>query len=393
MPKFTLPNRNAPVLLALVSGLLFFIGFEMGGYQLVLRNVSSEFSMTPLGSGLLVAMQNAGFVLAPLLFGNLSDRIGKKYTMFGFMLTFIVGCALAAAASGTWVFIAGVFLIGVGYCMCECIGTAALADAFPEKSAKYINLSQSLLSFGAVVSPIFIQWCIGTFSWNWRAVFVICGIGYTVLLVPFCFTRFRKAAATAGMERHIPMYAFFKSALFALLFFLILLYVGLECGIGYFTESLFALKLSGDHLGAYAISTYWLCMALSRFVCSFSTLSSQKTLLIAFGASFLLFFILAISGLPYLSLVLCGLIGFAFGPIWSLLVDLAAKEFPQHTGSAIGLMSAGCGLGGMVFPSLMGFLSGRLDIRYAFAMLSITALAACFLAYVVYRKMKRNARG
>lgn len=393
MSKSILRNRSILVLLPVVSGLLFFIGFEMGGYQLVLRNVSNEFSMTPLGSGLLVAMQNVGLVLAPILFGKLSDRVGKKHTLFVFMLTFILGCALAAMASGTWIFIAGVFLIGIGYCMCECIGTAALADEFPEKSAKYINLSQSLLSFGAVISPILIQWCIESFSWNWRGVFFICGIGYAMLLLPFCFIQFGKSTSKAYMERHIPMYAFFKSAIFSLLFFSILLYVGLECGIGYFTESLFALKLSSDRLGAYAISAYWLCMALSRFVCSFSPISSQKTLLIGFGASFLLFSILAVSGLPYLSLVLCGLIGFAFGPIWSLLVDLAAKEFPQHTGSAIGLMSAGCGLGGMVFPSLMGFLSGRLDIRFAFAMLSVTALAACLLAYVVYRKMQRNARG
>lgn len=365
----------------------------MGGYQLVLRNVSNEFSMTPLGSGLLVAMQSAGFVLAPLLFGNLSDRVGKKRTLFGFMLTFILGCALAAVASGMWTFIAGVFLIGVGYCMCECIGTAALADAFPKKSAKYINLSQSLLSFGAVISPILIQWCIEAFSWNWRSVFFICGIGYAMLLLPFCFTRFGKSTSKVCMERNIPMYAFFKSAIFSLLFFSILLYVGLECGIGYFTESLFALKLSSNRLGAYAISTYWLCMAISRFVCSFSPIPSLKTLLICFGSSFLFFFILAVSGLPYLSLVLCGLIGFAFGPVWSLLVDLAAKEFPQHTGSAIGLMSAGCGLGGMVFPSLMGFLSGRLDIRFAFAMLSATALVAGLLAYIIYRKIKRNVRG
>ncbi|HWR23748.1 MAG TPA: MFS transporter [Feifaniaceae bacterium] len=385
-------NRNVPVLLPLVSGLLFFIGFEIGGYQLVLRNVSNEFSMTPLGSGLLVAMQNAGFVLAPLLFGTLSDRVGKKRTLFGFMLTFILGCALAAAAGGMWAFIAGVFLIGIGYCMCECIGTAALADAFPEKSAQYINLSQSLLSFGAVVSPILIQWGTEAFSWNWRTVFLICGIGYAMLLPPFFFARFENASG-ASIQKRMPMRAFFRSAAFSLLFFSVLLYVGLECGIGYFTESLFALKLSSDRLGAYAISAYWLCMAVSRFVCSFSPISPQKTLLIGFGASFVLFSVLAVSGSPYLSLVLCGLIGFAFGPIWSLLVDLAAKEFPQHTGGAIGLMSAGCGLGGMVFPSLMGFLSDRSDIRFAFIMLSATALAACILSYLIYHRMKRGARG
>jgi len=371
-----------------VSCLMFFTGFEMGGFQLVLRSVSNEFSMASLGSGLLVAAQSAGVIFMPLLLGNLSDRIGKKRILLASSLMFLLGCALAAAAGDAWVFICGVFCIGAGYSTFECTGSAALADEFPEKSAKYINLSQCMLSLGAVVSPVLMQWCISQFSWSWRAVFLICGVAYAVLLFPVYNIRFRKPVPQASPESRMPVHTFFGSTVFSLLFFSIVLYVGLETGIGYFAESLFALKLSSDRLGAYAISAYWICMALSRLVCALSSFSARKTLLISFGASCVLFAALAASGLPYLSLILCGMIGFAFGPAWSLLVDLAAKQFPQHTGGAIGLMSAGCGLGGVVFPSLMGFLSGQLDLRIAFAMLSVTALAAGILVYLLYRKIK-----
>lgn len=150
-------TRRVPALLPLVCALLFFVGFEMGGFQLVLRGVSTEFSMTATGAGLLVAAQNAGIMLMPPLFGSLSDRIGKKRVLLLFSLIFCLGCAFTGLSRGVLPFILGVFLIGSGYSVCECTGSAALADAYPEKSAKYINLSQCMLSAGAVVSPVLTQ--------------------------------------------------------------------------------------------------------------------------------------------------------------------------------------------------------------------------------------------
>ena len=46
---------------------------------------------------------------------------------------------------------------------------------------------------------------------------------------------------------------FFASRAFRLLFFSILLYVGLENGISYFAESLFSVRLSAGDLAAAAI--------------------------------------------------------------------------------------------------------------------------------------------
>lgn len=371
---------------------MFFIGFEMGGYQLVLRNISNDFSITATGAGLLAAVQSAGFVFAPLLFGGLSDRVGKKHTLIAFMLTFMSGCVLCAVSNSMWVFVAGISLIGIGFCMCECIATAALAELYPDKSAKYINLTQALLSFGAVTSPVLIQWCIKMLSWNWRSVFFICGIGVAFLFIPFCLTKFSNTKEARDNKR-INMFSFLKSSIYVLLLLSAMLYVGLENGIGYFVESLFTLSLSSENLGAYAISAYWLFMSISRFLCSFSPFSSKKTVFAGFLASFVLFCVLAVSGAPYLSLAICALIGFAFGPIWSLLVDIAAKEFPQHTGSVIGLVSSGCGLGGIIFTSLMGLLSDNFGIRTAFFLLPVIAIAACMLSYTAFKKIRNKAKG
>lgn len=50
------------------------------------------------------------------------------------------------------------------------------------------------------------------------------------------------------------------------------------------------------------------------------------------------------------------------------------------------LMSTGCGIGGALFPTLMGYMVDSYDFSIAFVMLSITALAAGILCFIVQRK-------
>ncbi len=394
------PKPIWPALLPVISCMMFFIGFEIGGFQLVLRSVSSQFSMAATGSGLLVAAQNIGVVMMPLLFGSLSDRIGKRRVLLIFAALFMAGCAAAALAGSATAFVMGVFLIGAGYSVCECTASAALSDAYPEKSAQYINLSQCMFSLGAVASPILIRYGMSGFDWSWRSVFVICAGAYVLLMFPLLRVRFsappagtspvEAPPAGAAPKARVSLFAFFRNDIFLLLFLSILLYIGLESGVGYFIETLFTLKLGQEALGAYAISAFWAMTALSRLVFGLMRLSPKRALLVSFGASAALIVLLAVLRLPLLSLIVCGLIGFVFGPVWPLLIDLAAKQFPHNSGGAIGLMSAGCGLGGIAFPAVIGFLADHTDLRLSFLLLSLTALAAGSLCLVMTTREKRR---
>ncbi len=368
--------------------MLLFVGFEVGGFQLALRAVSEEFAVSASGAGLLAAAQSLGIALMPLFFGALSDRIGKKRVLCVFAVVFVLGCALAVLTRGVWGFVLGVFLLGVGSSVCEVAATAALADGYPESSARYINFTQCLFSFGAVISPVLMRRGMDLLGWNWRMNFVISGAAFLcllplLLLVPF-------GGAPTGAAREKTTYrAILGAPAFRLLFCSILLYVGLESGVGFFTESLFALGLGRVDLGAYAISCYWAAMALSRLLYGLLPLKPERTLLAGFGVSAALFVLLALSRVPWLSLAVCALIGFAFGPLWGLLVDLAAKRFPERTGSAVGLMSTGCGLGGVVFPALMGLLANRAGFGLPFLMLTAGALMAGALCYRVFHRRDR----
>ncbi|MCE5188067.1 MAG: MFS transporter [Eubacteriales bacterium] len=386
MSKFSSSSVRAPALLPVFSALMFFVGFEMGGFQLALRSISGELSVGTVGGGLLVAVQYASVILMPFLFGRLSDRAGKRTVTRVFSLVFLAGCLLAALSRGVFAFAAGVFCVGAGYSVCESAGSAALADASPEHGARWVNLSQGALSIGAVCSPILTQFGTTAFGWSWRAVFWICAAGALAALAPLLLIRFPAPVVAAGAQSQKPARAFFADPAFTLFFCAILLYVGLESGFGYFTESFFALKLNAASFGAYAISAYWASMAVSRFFFGFLPLKPERTLELCLPAAAVLFGTLALLRASIPALAVSALIGFSFGPVWSCLMNLAAQRHPGNSGGAMGLMSAGCGLGGAVFPALMGLISDRLDLRAAFFLLALSALTGGALSFLAARK-------
>ena len=385
--------RRAPAFLPAFCALMFFVGFEMGGFQFALRGISAEFSIDSIGSGLLVAAQYASVILMPLLFGNLADRIGKRIVILSFSVVLLLGCLLASLAGGVFVFAAGVFLIGAGYSVCETAGSAALADASPEDGARFVNLSQGALSLGAVVSPILTQLFAKALGSGWRLMFLLCMAGTLVSALFLFFLPISATQRTIVETSTVSPAVYFKDLPFMLFFASILLYVGLENGFGYFTESLFTLELGAISLGAYAISAYWASMALSRLLFGLLPIKPERALVVCLGVSGALFLALWLLKLPVPALIVCALIGFAFGPVWSSLMNLAAARCPGSSGGAMGLMSAGCGLGGALFPALMGVISARLNLRAAFLLLAIAAAIAALLSLLAARRTKIEPKG
>lgn len=370
-----------PVLLA--ASLMFFIGFEMGGFQLVLSDISKEFDTTKTGMGFLAAAQYVSVIVMPFFFGRVADNKGKKPVLIGFIIIFILGCFIAALSGSVWIFIIGAFMIGAGYSVCECVSSALMTDLYPEKNIRYINICQCMLSAGAVISPIIINWGIKNFMANWRMLFFICAAAYLFLLLLLTQTKIPTSVNQNKAAGVFEIGKFMRSSVFVILFVSILLYVGLENGIGYFTATLFDIRFPQAGLGAYAISAYWIGMAVSRLVSGTRKQSHYRVLIVCFMLACALFAVLAFSGEAYLSFAVCALTGAAFGPIWSTLVGLAAKQFPQNTGESVGLMSSGCGVGGAVYPVLMGLMADCFNINIAFLFLAATALAGGVLCAVL----------
>ena len=139
--------------LALLCTVLFFYGFYLGGVQLVISEVSREYGQNAAGMGGLVAAQHVAAVVLPVVLGALADRIGKKPVLCIFAAVFAAGCFLAGLSKNLGVYVIGAVCVGAGYSVCESVSSAVLSELDAEKGARYINLTQALLSLGADFDP------------------------------------------------------------------------------------------------------------------------------------------------------------------------------------------------------------------------------------------------
>lgn len=379
-------NKKMSQLVFPACALMFFYGFFLSGMQLVITDIAAEFGVGTAGMGMLVSAQYAAAVIAPIAAGVLADRLGKKLPLIVASAVFGIGCALIGIAPALGIYIIGACLTGVGYSVCESLSSAALSDLGEAEGMRYINLSQGLLSVGAVISPILLRGMILHLGAQWRTLFFLCAAAFLILAVLLAGIKFPTAPQTQSAASSNGR--FFATALFLSLFISIVLYVGLENGFGYFVGTLFESHANWTTgLSAYAISAYWLGMALSRMLCSLRSYHPSKMLCTCFIIIAILFVLLPTLNSSALAILLCGLVGVAYGPVWSTLVATAATRFPEQSAAAIGVMSTGCGLGGVIYPTIMGLMAEHITLHSAFGMLAVTATAGALLCF----NMLKNA--
>ena len=365
-------------LIAVCCGLMFMYGCFMGAIQAVIESVAVSLGMDTAGMGSLVAVMHLPTIFLPVLMGAVADRIGRKPVIAGACAVFAVGLIVCGSSTTAGIYILGALGIGAGYSVCESGGCAAMSDIGPEAALKGINLSQALLCLGAVITPAAIQMA----NLSWRTVLYLCAAGFVVMLPLVLLVRFPKIAHAAPKQGDAGGFrALFASRAFVLLLVSILLYVGMESGFGYFIESMISRKYASTVLPC--VSLYWLGMMLSRFLFSSFHYRSRPVLVGCFWADVLILGGIVVSSNQYLSLALCFLNGFAFGPIWSTLMAEATVRHPAHAGAVSGLMSTGCGAGGIVFPLLTGLAAQHFSLAASFMMLAVLAAAGGALCAIL----------
>lgn len=369
----------------------FFLGFETGGFQLVVSKAATEFSLGGFEMGWMIAAQYIAIIAMPLLLGGFADRVGKKRVLVAFLIVFVLGCAVAAASPSSVVFILGIFVVGCGYSICESTSSAALADQYGDRSHKQLNLVQCCFSLGAVCGPLLTDWVMTRFHMGWRIVFVLAGTAYLLLLPLLICTKISRTVAPVNSEKgadspRAPR--LLTSPLFLCLLASIVIYVGLENGVAFFLDSFFTREMSAQTISALSISLFWLSTAGSRLAIGIFSFS-KRILVICFGASAGLLALLAVVRLPFPAIVICCLLGMLFGPVWPTLISLASREYPEHSGRATNTMVAGCGVGGALSPVLLGGIMDAGGMNWVFASLALIAAAGCaiFISYL-YIKSK-----
>lgn len=384
--------KRRTIIFIYICLLIGILGMEAGGLQYNLLLIGEELGLSTTQMGNLVSAKYLAFITVPLALGGFADKYGKKIILVLFGLCFSLGAFDIIMSSGFLLVLAGVFLMGAGYAMCESVGTAALADMYGEEASRYINWSQSCFSIGALLSPVMGQFMGDVMGLNWRVFYHILMYSYVLLALwatRMTFPKPPKAEVDSVQQTTVAnrMDVSTKKKVIYLAVAMTL-YAGMESGIAYFIGTHMTHVLGTESYNSLGLSLFWLLMIPSRYLVGIVKRSPRKMLILSYigSAAFILMVVLMTSR----NALLLGyaFMGFCFAPIWPLIMGEAGNLDPANSSRIAGTMTACCGLGGMVSPTVFGVLTDNLSLTASLLFVFVITLAGFAMSFIYNKSMK-----
>ncbi|PAA98313.1 purine nucleoside transporter PunC [Serratia fonticola] len=332
----------------------------------------------------------AGFAFAQLLWGPLSDRIGRKPVLLIGLALFAVGCLGMLWVENVAQLWSMRFIQAIGVCSAAVTWQAIVVDRYRDGKANRVFASiMPLVALSPALAPLLGAWLLN--HMGWRAIFAVL-LGITaLLLIPTLLLKDRsRLVPSADKKPSLGFMQILKSPVFSGN-----VMVFAACSAGFFawlTGSPFILGDMGyspNDIGlsyvpqtlAFLLGGYSCRSALNRI--------SGKTLLpwllLAYGVSMVALYLIATLSEPTLTTLL---IPFCFmalvnGASYPILVANALMPFPNNSGKAAALQNT-LQLGLCFIASLLvsAFIAQPL-LATATVMVATVFLAA--LGYLIQR--------
>jgi DHA1 family bicyclomycin/chloramphenicol resistance-like MFS transporter len=181
-------RRKDVVLGALLTALVAFGAISTDMYLPAMPSIGVYFGAEPGLVQLTLSVFFAGFALAQLAYGPLSDRYGRRPVMLGGLVVYFLGCGACALAQSIEQLIAGRFLMSLGACAGPVLGRAVVRDIFgQERAAKALAYMGMIMGLVPAVAPILGGYITANFGWRGNFIFLtvfatLCLISTALLL-------------------------------------------------------------------------------------------------------------------------------------------------------------------------------------------------------------------
>lgn len=153
-------------------------------------------------------------------------------------------------------------------------------------------------------------------------------------------------------------------------------------------EALGVSKVIGDLTGPCSFA---LSMAIGRiwFAAFSNKLNFRKTLIVLSSLCFVCYIVVAVCGIPALSLICCAICGFTVSISWPGIYSAGAVEFPNG-GSVMYSTFAMCGDTGCAMgPWVLGVVADRLGLKFGFGVASVFAIVMIISTFSLHKKLEK----
>lgn len=385
MPVLLVRRKGA----AAVLGCLGFILIGWSGLLIpsLIRSVELGFHKTDGDIGLFYFVYAVCYATGSFGGGLLTERLGRR-TVLGLALGIHALGFAALAIAPVWpLFLLAAIPAGLGGGEMDGGVNGLFLDLFTTNRGRGLSALHLFYGVGALLSPFFVGRLVEA-GVAWQA--IVLGTAIAMLPVALLYTLtdmptgHHEVAETGSRIRvgfALPLVA---------LAIAIGCYVAAEIGVSSWLVRFLGSAPLTTATGA--LSLFWLGLTLGRLMSAvlgdrFDHL--RFAVIAAFVSGVALFGAVVVPDLT-VSIALLAVVGFAFGPVYPLIMTVAGQRFPGRTAAISGLLAGAAVVGGTLYPPAMGPLSETVGLGAAMVGAGVLAVASAGALLLVRRPAALN---
>ena len=363
----------------------------------LIRSLERDLNQTDAGIGVFYFLYAAGYALGSFAGGLATERLGRR-TVLALAATIHGAGLLALAASPDWTW----FLViaapaGLGAGGLDGGVNGLFLDLFATGRGRALNNLHLFFGVGALAAPLAIG-LLTEAGLGWRLIIAATGavaLPLAAVIGSLDVPQGRHARSTApdapAPGSAPPRSRWRQGSLpLALLAIAIGTYVGAEIGVSNWLVRF--LEAAPLVVATASLSAFWGGLALGRLVSArisdrfdhgrFAATAAGIAATALVGA-------VLIPSLP-VSIALFAVVGFAFGPIFPMIIAIGGERYPTRAAAISGTLVGLAVVGGIIYPPAMGFIS--VGYGLPIAMLGAAALSGvCAVALLLVRPRRASA--
>ena len=359
---------------------MLFLGVASSLVGAAARNIN----ISPFQIGLLLTIQNVGFMLAVWISGTLADThqkpkillVGSLILAFSFFAFYLTGIF--------WLNFLIMMLIGAGAGTYEGVTDAMLLDMHAERQSLHININHFFVTFGAIIITVYMIFL----DMDWRISLTQSAVVVLLLALFYAFMRLpTKNDQNEDYLQRIRILS--RENLVVALFIATVLVVGVEVGtIGILTTYLMEMQGFAQTTSKVGLVTFLVGIAIGRIIVGFVSQKEQISnyILVLFGLAAIFFtflFIVDLGQWSYMSIFLAGL---GISALLPLIITLAGMVYPQMAGTVIGSIKVAIPVGGIMIPLLMSLVAGLASFQVSLLIFPLALLLAFSVLLFQFRR-------
>jgi fucose permease len=385
------------IILAIACSIYVAFGMYNAGIGPVFSELAAQTNSTLAEVGGILTFLFLGSLIAQLCAGPLTDRFGQRWILIISLLILAIGVISFTNAKSLPLMLAMVFVTGLGQGGVDLGANLIVTAAYTKNNTSVLNLLHFFFGLGAFFGPAVVSLAINATGSGLIVHWIAAGIFFLLMLVVLSLKSQKvintseSAQQSSKSEASVKVYL---SPLLWVLSVLILVYVGVEYGLGsWITNYMDASTGMLLQKGALVTSAYWGSLTLGRLAGAVASrkLGKFQLLVIAtLGSMIGVIGLIASLGTTIPTIISIVWIGFSYGTVYPTTVAVMVETFPKNQGKTVGLLAAMASVGGLTLPWVAGVLL-ETGSPQAYALFMAGLISLMLIILLVFARLRKKA--